>query len=639
MSSLSGAWLAVALIQLVAWIGACLLGAGLGRLPRPTRSALIALLALVAFAAAVTALSIAVSLVAVDWAWGAEKVVVAAPIGVVGSLAAGSVVLRDALHARRGTPAPSWLFGALISAALGALVGPLAILLIGSDVTWPAVLAVALAWTSGSAVALFATSGRPRRVIVSTAAFAALAVVLLALFTVFGPTVGSAVAGGGHHLPAADGGTGSAATVSVADLRETGQGTTVHRFGLEARHQTIPLPDGSEYDAVTFGSVPGPELVVTQGELVEVTLTNRDVAAGVTLHWHGYDVPAGDDGVAGVTQDAVAPGESFVYRFVADQVGTYWYHTHQDALEGIVRGLYGALVVVPAPATGQTDAGPAIPDVTALIHTLSGETLVGADAVLRVPGAASVRLRLVNTDQAPRRVVLDADVHLVALDGTDLGRPALIAAGTSLRIPAGGRADLLVAADGASLRIERGGDSGIVLGGTGAPAELDFGGPEFDVLDAASGAMPEWASGPYDVEAAQVLDRLLRVVDGLPRLADTINSAAFPYIQPIVVDEGDRVLVTIVNRSSETHPMHLHGHHMLVVSRNGQPAEGALWLDTVDVRPGETWQVAFLADNPGLWMDHCHNLDHAAAGMVMHLAYRGVTSPFELDGAHGNSPE
>ena len=67
----------------------------------------------------------------------------------------------------------------------------------------------------------------------------------------------------------------------------------------------------------------------------------------MTLHWHGYDVPSGDDGVAGVTQDAVAPGGSFVYRFVADQVGTYWYHTHQDALEGIVRGLYGALIVLP----------------------------------------------------------------------------------------------------------------------------------------------------------------------------------------------------------------------------------------------------------------------------------------------------
>jgi FtsP/CotA-like multicopper oxidase with cupredoxin domain len=85
--------------------------------------------------------------------------------------------------------------------------------------------------------------------------------------------------------------------------------------------------------------------------------------------------------------------------------------------------------------------------------------------------------------------------------------------------------------------------------------------------------------------------------------------------------------------------MHLHGHHMLVLSRNGVPVEGALWLDTVDVRPGDTWRVVFVADKPGLWMDHCHNLEHAAAGMVMHLAYRDVTSPFEIAGGHGNAPE
>jgi FtsP/CotA-like multicopper oxidase with cupredoxin domain len=47
--------------------------------------------------------------------------------------------------------------------------------------------------------------------------------------------------------------------------------------------------------------------------------------------------------------------------------------------------------------------------------------------------------------------------------------------------------------------------------------------------------------------------------------------------------------------------------------------------------------IAFRADNPGIWMDHCHNLTHAAAGMMMHLTYRGVTTPFHMD--HGNRPE
>ena len=99
--------------------------------------------------------------------------------------------------------------------------------------------------------------------------------------------------------------------------------------------------------AWTFGSLPGPEIRVQQGDLVEVTLQNTDIADGVTLHWHGYPVPNGEDGVAGVTQDAVAPGESFTYRFVARDTGTYWYHTHQAASEAVSRGLFGALVVEP----------------------------------------------------------------------------------------------------------------------------------------------------------------------------------------------------------------------------------------------------------------------------------------------------
>ena len=70
------------------------------------------------------------------------------------------------------------------------------------------------------------------------------------------------------------------------------------------------------------GTSPGPELRATVGDLVEVTLVNDNVTEGTTLHWHGVDVPNAADGVAGVTQDAVVPGEQFVYRFVANEAGT-----------------------------------------------------------------------------------------------------------------------------------------------------------------------------------------------------------------------------------------------------------------------------------------------------------------------------
>jgi hypothetical protein len=90
---------------------------------------------------------------------------------------------------------------------------------------------------------------------------------------------------------------------------------------------------------------------------------------------------------------------------------------------------------------------------------------------------------------------------------------------------------------------------------------------------------------------------------------------------------GDTVRLTVVNRSLETQPWHLHGHPVLVLSRDGTPSSGSpLWIDTLDVRPGETWEVALHATNPGIWMTHCHNLPHAEQGMMLRLHYDGVTT-------------
>ena len=75
-----------------------------------------------------------------------------------------------------------------------------------------------------------------------------------------------------------------------------------------------------------------------QGQLIEVHLTNVSVPDGVALHWHGIDVPNSMDGVAGVTQDAVPVGGEFTYRFVAEQVGTYWYHSHQVSDKQVTGG-------------------------------------------------------------------------------------------------------------------------------------------------------------------------------------------------------------------------------------------------------------------------------------------------------------
>ncbi|UUZ58506.1 multicopper oxidase domain-containing protein [Nocardioides sp. B-3] len=122
----------------------------------------------------------------------------------------------------------------------------------------------------------------------------------------------------------------------------------------------VRVEDG---DYTVNGSSPGPVLEATVGDLVRVTLVNDNVAEGTTLHWHGVDVPNAADGVAGVTRDAVLPGEEFVYRFVADRPGTFWYHSHQVSHAQVRGGLFGALVIHPA---GPSDSD--VMDEVAVVH-------------------------------------------------------------------------------------------------------------------------------------------------------------------------------------------------------------------------------------------------------------------------------
>ncbi|MFG2059568.1 multicopper oxidase family protein [Micromonospora sp. NPDC048930] len=446
---------------------------------------------------------------------------------------------------------------------------------------------------------------------------------------------GGSVAGHSHH-----GG------VSVTTLTGTDTaGVPARRFTLTAQATTIGLDSGQQVQAWTFnGITPGPELRARQGDLVEVTLVNRLPGVGVTLHWHGVDVPNAMDGVAGVTQDAVAPGGQFVYRFRAIQVGTYWYHSHEMSSVQVRRGLFGALVVLPNDTPEQSDAV----DETVLRHSWVDEDGVATLGVTtgvqrrQVTGGQQVRLRLVNTDGNPATFTLTGvPVRVVAIDGTDIHEPQVL---DRVRILVGGgaRYDLaftmpnqpvVLRADGPTIVYSPDGNAGPGREGP-APALLDparYGTPA---------STPFGATSDFDRRFTLRVDERLGFYDGRPAVRYTLNGASFPDVPMLMVAPGDLVEVTYINRSGQHHPMHLHGHHMLVLNRNGRATSGSpWWVDTLDVGPGETYRVAFRADNPGIWMDHCHNLEHAANGMILHLGYAGVTSSFQTGAGTVNHPE
>lgn len=568
--SLLAADLGLAVLGAAAWLGSA--AASVAR-RRPVTLALaaVAISATLARAGTITALARA------GWWFAAEKVVIAAPLSLAAVVIAGWWLLRHRADVRSASVP-------LLFAGYAETGGLLVTVLHGYPASAGAGLLAVSGVVAATAVSWQILGPRPSR-LVSRLAIATAVAALVA-------GVGIAVAPG--------------AAVGVQHDHETATalGEPTKRFALTAAATTV-----SGVAAWAFnGQVPGPELSATVGDVLEVTLRNRDIARGVTLHWHGYDVPNAEDGVPGVTQAAVLPGQEFVYRFRADQAGTYWYHTHAVSDVGVRMGLYGVLVVRPAPVSGV--------DVTIPVHTLAGLRLP-APARQSVPEGTAVRLRLLNTDNTTHRYALaGTPFRVAAIDGSDLQGPTSLV-DTAVAVPAGGRYDLVFSAPATPVGLFV---DGRLVYSTGSMSVPTAAWPVLDPLGYGTPAPVPWTA--FDKKFTLVLDRGLDLHGRLPRYAHTVNGAADPDIPPQIVHLGDVVKFTIVNRSFAVHPWHLHGHHVLVLSRNGKPSTGSpLWLDSFDVRPGDVWEVAFLADNPGMWANHCHNLAHADQGMILHLMY------------------
>ena len=393
--------------------------------------------------------------------------------------------------------------------------------------------------------------------------------------------------------------------------------------------------DGDGY--TVNGTSPGPVLEATVGDLVEVRLVNENVDVGITLHWHGVDVPNAVDGVAGVTQDAVGQGEDHVYRFVADRPGTYWYHSHQVSHEQVQSGLFGALVVHPR------DSDSTVLERLAVLHRYDrGPTLNGAGDTTTVdaePGQP-VRLRVVNTDNGLAPLwVTGTTYRVLAVDGTDVNEPSEID-GEKYVLPAGGRVDLGFVVPDGGVRVDFAGTTSMVFGDDPSDGATTVPDKTVDLLSYGEPADLGFDPTRPDRRFDYRIGRRPGFLDGRPGLWWTVNGHLFPDVPMYMVSEGDVIVFRIENDSPDSHPMHLHGHHGVVLSRDEKAASGSpWWVDSVEVGVGETMEIAFVADNPGIWMDHCHNLPHAAEGLVAHLMYTGVTSSYRVGGEPGNEPE
>ena len=407
------------------------------------------------------------------------------------------------------------------------------------------------------------------------------------------------------------------------------------------------------------GTTPGPLLRVKRGATLKVTLENH-VTDATSIHWHGIRLPNAMDGVPHLTQKPVGRGESFVYEFAANDSGTFWYHPHWKSYEQVERGLYGALIV-------EDDAPPAVDrDILWVLDDwrLTAEARIAADFAnifdvshagrlgntvtvngkiaeeFKVRAGERIRLRLVNAANARIFGLRFGAIspRLIATDGHAIAPHAL--EGNRVVLGPGMRADLI---------LDCGGKPGerVTVADDFYPRQtyrlLDIAyGPEAPLRDRppeapiaiAAPALPEPKLAEAERHAihfgggmmgglaeAEFQGRKLsmREIFLQHRMAWAVNGkvvGGHDHAPMLTLKRGRSIIFAMENDTAWHHPIHLHGHVFQVIARGGFKVPRTEWRDTVLMNPKERVDIAFVADNPGDWMFHCHVLEHQAGGMM-----------------------
>lgn len=456
-------------------------------------------------------------------------------------------------------------------------------------------------------------------------------------------------------------GTGLLLSVALPPLPAQAATSGGQRFVAAPGLARLAGADRPETDVWAYnGTVPGPLVRLRQGEPARLVVDNR-LGQDTTIHWHGIRLPNAMDGVPGLTQPPIRPGERFVYEFTPPDAGTFWYHPHANSLEQLGRGLSGAVIV------GESEAVPVDRDLLWFLTdwrlneeggiasgfgnrmeaAMSGR--VGNTVTLngRVSEAETVRagerarLRVVNGSLA-RIMALRFEGHRPVIVAVD-GQPC------DAHEPEGGRILL-----GPAMRVD------ILLDMQGEPGRRyevidDFYGglsyrltrlayderprlrahPRDAPLDLPRNPLPEpdlataerhdltlqggMMSGMGGMQGGGMMHGMMGMgggptwaINGMSMMGD-----GHAGMEPaLAFKRGRSVVLALRNETAWWHPMHFHGHSMRVLSRNGKPVPHRQWQDTVLMAPKDAVEVALVADNPGDWMLHCHVIDHQMTGMM-----------------------
>ena len=439
------------------------------------------------------------------------------------------------------------------------------------------------------------------------------------------------------------------------------EGPAEYRLRATPGKASIVGGDGPPTATLAYnGTMPGPVLRFRQGEPVRITVANG-LDQDTTVHWHGIRLPNAMDGVPGLTQPPIKPGETFIYEFTPPDAGTFWYHPHANSLQQIGRGLAGALIVEEREHIAVdrdlmwmlqdwrlADDGEIASGFGSMMDAaMSGRvgnvvTVNGSKpGDLSVRAGERIRLRLANAALA-RILALRFEGHrpiVIAVDGQPCephepegGRLVL---GPAMRIdilldmegePGRGYAVRDDFYDGLGYTLTnlvyeetplrpRPPDVALTLPANPLP-EPDLANAVKQEIVLQGGMMGggklKGVGGMNGMATPGMMGGPIWAINGMSMTGD--GEMKMPPL--FTLQRGQSCRITLRNETAWWHTMHIHGFSMLVLARNGAPVSHRQWQDSVLMAPKDIVECAFVADNSGNWMLHCHITDHQMTGLM-----------------------
>jgi FtsP/CotA-like multicopper oxidase with cupredoxin domain len=439
------------------------------------------------------------------------------------------------------------------------------------------------------------------------------------------------------------GSTVASAALAAALPEASARAQSVADVKIEIAPLALEVAPGKIVHTVAYNSrVPGPLIRWPEGKPIAIDVVNKTEIPEI-VHWHGQWISSEMDGSAEEGGAMIAPGAQFRYAFTPQPAGFRWYHTHSFAGHDLKRGGYtgqfGCFYVEPKSEPGAYDQ-----EIFLTLHdwnaymSASGDSsmeaaydyatindrMLGFGDPIRVREGQRVLLHVVNASASMVHWLALAghEMTVVAMDGNPVPKPVSVRA---IRLGAAERIDAAVTMNQPGVWI---------LGETREPLRKQ--GMGIVVEYANQQGKPKWADPPealWDYAPFAIDQAVSRAVDEIIPLrfeskfhgqggfdSWTINGKAYPDMDMIMLREGRRYRLRMINHNSDDHPIHLHRHTFEVASLAGKSLSG-LNKDVVMVAANTTADVDFTANNPGATLFHCHNQSHMDFGFMTLFRY------------------